>query len=78
MGFIIQFISSCICWLTVGGNVSWVPYNNSVRLYAKLQEAGVPTEFITIDGADHFLGMTEGAMETIESKMLAWAEIYLK
>ena len=61
-----------------GSRDSWVPYNNSVRLYAKLQEAGVPTEFITIDGADHFLGMTEGAMETIESKMLAWAEIYLK
>jgi len=60
-----------------GSNDSWVPYNNSVRLYAKLQDTGVPTEFITIDGADHFLGMTEGAMETIESRMLAWAEIYL-
>lgn len=60
-----------------GSKDSWVPYNNSVRLYARLQDAGVPTEFITIDGADHFLGMTEGAMETIETKMLAWAEIYL-
>ena len=61
-----------------GSKDSWVPYNNSVRLYAKLQSTGVPTEFITIDGADHFLGMTEGAKETIEQKMLDWAEIYLK
>lgn len=60
-----------------GSKDSWVPYNNSVRLYARLQDAGVPTEFITIDGADHFLGMTEGAMDTIESKMMEWAEIYL-
>lgn len=56
---------------------SWVPYNNSPRLYEKLQSVGVPTELLIFEGANHFLGHEPGAVERIEETMLAWAERYL-
>ena len=55
-----------------------VPYENSVRLYAKLQANGVDTAFLTYEGQGHFLRYTAGDMQqTRIDTMLRWAEKYL-
>jgi len=44
----------------------WVPHDQSVRLAAALRAAGVPVEFESVPGADHFFeGATDADIEAI-------------
>ncbi len=52
-----------------------VPISNSERMEAALKEAGVPTEFITIEGADHGFRGEDAA--TAANALAAWFDKYL-
>jgi pectinesterase len=49
-----------------------VPYTQSVNFQAKLREAGVPCEIITIDGAPHRLAEWDKFDASYREKMVTW------
>ena len=49
-----------------------VPYTQSVNFQARLREAGVPCELVTIDGAPHRLSEWDKFDASYREKMIAW------
>jgi alpha-L-fucosidase 2 len=55
-----------------------VPYEQSVNFYAKLKAAGVPAEFITIEGGGHGMGGWSKLNSDYMAQMILWLEKTLK
>ena len=52
-----------------------VPYNQALVLQSRLEEAGIPHELVTIEGAGH--GLSGGDPEQIRQGMARWREFML-
>ncbi len=55
-----------------------VPYEQSVNFYAKLKAAGVPAEFITIEGGGHGISGWNKLNSDYIAQLLAWLRMTLK
>ncbi len=62
--------------LVHGDNDELVPVENSHRMYAALQEAGVESEFLLIPGAGHGMFQGEDAIK-VENTLLRWFQDHL-
>jgi len=49
-----------------------VPYEQSVNFYAKLKAAGVPAEFITIEGGGHGMGGWSKLNSDFMAQLILW------
>jgi len=66
-------------FLLIHGNKDkTVPYEQSVKFFAKLKAAGVPAEFITIEGGGHGMSSWSKLNSDYATQLVAWLNKTLK